>query len=69
MGESMVAKLKEYGNDIEASTGNRLHELPVPAAFVVDTLGKIHFVYCNPDFKVRVDPAELKAAAEKALQP
>jgi peroxiredoxin len=68
MGDAMVAKLKEYGNDIEASTGNRLHELPVPAAFVVDTHGKIHFVYSNPDFKVRVDPEALKQAAEKALK-
>jgi len=67
MGDAMVAALKGYGNDIDRATGNALHELPVPAAYVVDTKGAIHFLYYNPDFKVRVNPQELMLAAKRAL--
>jgi len=61
-------KMKGFGVDLEKSTGNSLHELPVPAAFVVDTHGLIHFVYYNPDIKVRVNPDELMKAAKGALK-
>jgi peroxiredoxin len=60
-------KMKGFGVDLEKATGNSLHELPVPAAYVVDTRGIIHFVYYNPDIKVRVDPQELLKAAKEAL--
>lgn len=68
MGDGMVEKLKSYGNDIEKATGNSLHELPVPAAYVVDKKGKVHFLYFNPDFKVRVKPEDLMEAAKEALK-
>jgi peroxiredoxin len=63
-----LEKMKGFGVDLEKSTGNSLHELPVPAAFVVDTKGLIHFVYYNPDIKVRVNPDELMKAAKEALR-
>jgi peroxiredoxin len=57
--------MKGFGVDLDSATGNHLHLLPVPAAYVVDTHGVIHFVYYNPDIKVRVNPdALLKAAKE-----
>lgn len=62
----VVAKMKQYGSDLESSTGNTLHLLPVPAAYVVDRKGVIHFVYFNPDIKVRVNPDELLKAAKAA---
>ena len=56
---------KDYGLDLETEAGAKHHLLPVPAAYVVDQKGKIHWVYYNSDFKVRVDAqALLKAAAD-----
>jgi peroxiredoxin len=63
----ILEKMKGFGVDLDASTGNRLHLLPVPAAYVVDTKGAIHFVYFNADIKVRVNPDDLLKAAKAAL--
>jgi peroxiredoxin len=60
--------MKGFGVDLDKATGNSLHELPVPAAFVVDTKGLIHFVYYNADIKVRVNPDDLMKAAKEALK-
>jgi len=38
--------------------------LPVPSVFILDREGKIHFEYINPDFKQRLNPELLKAAAQ-----
>ena len=62
----ILAKMKGFGVDLEAATGNNLHLLPVPAAYVADTRGVLHFVYFNPDIKVRVDPEALLKAAREA---
>jgi peroxiredoxin len=62
--DGTLAKMREYGVDLEASTGTTLHELPVPSVFVIDTLGTIRYVYSNPDYKVRLGADALWAAAE-----
>jgi hypothetical protein len=41
--------------------------LPVPAVFLVTTNGLIQFEYVNPDYKVRLDPELLLAAAKIML--
>ncbi len=58
---------KDYGLDLEAETGATHHLLPVPAAYVVDQKGKIHWAYYNPDYKVRVDAKDLLKAAAEAV--
>lgn len=58
----------DYGIDIEADSGQSHHLLPVPAAFIVDTDGMIHFSYVNPNYKVRVHPKVLLEAAKAALR-
>lgn len=63
--ESMLEKLKSYGIDIEKASGEKHHILPVPAAYVLGTDGKIRFAYVNPDHKVRV-PAQVLLEAAKA---
>lgn len=42
--------------------------LPVPAVFIVDRKGQIKFQYVNPDFRVRLDPDVLLAAAKASLR-
>jgi peroxiredoxin len=53
----------ERGDDIEDSSMARHGVLPVPAVFVVDREGMITFAYANPDYKIRLSPDELLAAA------
>ncbi len=40
--------------------------LPVPAVFVVGADGVIRFQYVNPDYRVRLDPDVMMAAARAA---
>lgn len=58
-----LARLKEYGADLEVASGEIHHELPVPAVFLVRTDGLITFMYANPNYRVRLDPEVLLAAA------
>ena len=60
-----LAKQREYGVDLERTTGTKLHELPVPSVFMIDTSGTIRFVYSNPDYTVRLGADALWAAAAR----
>ena len=40
--------------------------LPVPAVYVVDKNGLVHFNYVNPNFKVRLEPRLLYQATRVA---
>ncbi len=67
--EALVDQYKtKYGIDLEAAAGQKHHELPVPAAFIVDTSGRIRYEYVNSDYKVRVDPEKLLEEARLALK-
>jgi peroxiredoxin len=57
-----------YGIDLEEASGETHHELPVPSVFVIGKSGKIDFEYVNPNYKVRLDPDVLLAAAKSALE-
>ncbi len=61
--DATFAKMREYGVDLEATTGTKQHELPVPSVFIIDTSGTIRFVYSNPDYKIRLGADALWAAA------
>ena len=62
-----LKKYAGYGIDLEAASGQKHHLLPVPSVFLVGTDGIIDFVYANPDYKTRLAPAVLLAAAKAAL--
>ena len=59
-----VEKYKGYGIDLEKSSGEKHHGLPVPSVFIVDADGIIQFSYVNPDYKARVPSSVVLAAAE-----
>ncbi len=61
--EDTLAKYGEYGIDLEAASGEQHHMLPVPAVFVVGTDGIVRFAHADPDYKVRLDPDQILAAA------
>jgi peroxiredoxin len=59
-----IEKYKGYGIDLEKSSGEKHHGLPVPSVFIVDADGIIQFSYVNPDYKARVPGSVVLAAAE-----
>jgi peroxiredoxin len=69
MDDELVETYKnQYGIDLEASSGRVHHELPVPAAYVVDQAGVVRFAFVNPDYKVRVDSERLLEEARAAVE-
>ena len=64
--EATLAGYERYGIDLEAASGQRHHQLPVPSVFLVDAGGLVRWVYSNPDYKVRPDNASLLEAASAA---
>ena len=59
-----LEKYKEYGIDLEKSSGETHHILPVPAVYLADKTGLIKFSYVNPNYKVRLESGVLMAAAK-----
>jgi peroxiredoxin len=64
--EATLRSLAQNGIDLEAASGEKHHQLPVPAVFLVATNGVIQFEYVNPDYTVRADPDLVLAAARLA---
>jgi len=62
--DATLEKQRKYGVDLDQTTGASLHELPVPSVFIIDKSGTIRYVYCNPDYKIRLGADALLAAAE-----
>jgi peroxiredoxin len=58
-----LAMQKKLGVDLDVTTGEPLHELPVPSVFIIDRSGIIRFVYSNPDYRVRLGADALWTAA------
>ena len=61
--DATIAKMKGFGVDLDSTTGEPLHELPVPSVFIIDRTGTIRYVYSNPDFRIRLGADALWAAA------
>ncbi len=66
--DATLKTLAGYGIDLEEASGETHHLLPVPAVFLVGRSGRIEFQYANPDYRVRLDPQLLLAAAEAAAK-
>jgi peroxiredoxin len=50
--------------DLERSSGETHHVLPAPATYIIGIDGILNFAYINPDYKVRLHPDVLLAAAK-----
>lgn len=59
-----LEKYKGYGIDLEKSSGETHHILPVPAVYLVDKTGMSKFSYVNPNYQVRLESGVLLAAAK-----
>ncbi len=65
--DALVKKYLTYNIDVEKASGETHHVLPAPATYIIGSDGIINFAYINPDYKVRLHPDVLLAAA-KAYQ-
>jgi peroxiredoxin len=63
LNDDEVKMYLEYGIDLEAASGQKHHQLPVPSVFLVEAGGTIHWVYSNPDYEIRPDNAAILKAA------
>lgn len=61
--DELVKKYVTYGIDLEKASGENHHVLPAPATYIIGKDGVINFVYVNPNYKVRLHPDVLLAAA------
>ena len=61
-------KLQGYGIDLEQASGEKHHLLPVPSIFLTDDKGKIAFQHVDPNYRVRLSPEVLLAAAKAAVE-
>jgi len=61
--DETVERYKGYDIDLEEVSGESHHVLPAPGIFLIGTDGIINFEYTNPDYKVRLHPDVLVAAA------
>jgi peroxiredoxin len=61
--DALNQKYLGYGIDLEKASGENHHVLPAPATYIIGTDGIINFAYINPDYKVRLHPDVLLAAA------
>ncbi len=66
--DELVEKYKNWNIDLEKASGYDHHLLPAPAVFMVGTDGVIQFQYVNPDYKIRLAPSILLAAAKDYLK-
>jgi peroxiredoxin len=67
LADETVQAMKSRGTDLEQTQGTSNHELPVPSVFIVDRSGVVRYRHFNPDYKVRLNGAEVLAAATAAL--
>jgi len=61
--DELVEKYLEWNIDLEAVSGESHHVLPAPSTFIIGSDGVIQFQYTNPDYKLRLHPEVLLAAA------
>ena len=49
--------------------GEQKVALPVPAVFVLDTQGMVHFQYANPNYRVRLSGAVITGRCKTSYEP
>jgi len=63
-----IEKYKGYGINLESASGQNHHLLPVPSVFIIGQDLRVDFSYVNPDYKIRLSPEVLLAAAQAYIK-
>ncbi len=66
--DEMNKRLLSYDIDLEKASGENHHVLPAPATYIIGMDGIINFAYINPNYKIRLHPDVLLAAAGAYLK-
>ncbi|MBL4659093.1 MAG: AhpC/TSA family protein [Alcanivoracaceae bacterium] len=66
--DKTVERYKKWNIDLEKASGHDHHYLPAPSTYLVGNKGIVQFQYTNPNYKVRLDPELLVAAAKSYLK-
>ncbi|MCL1079007.1 AhpC/TSA family protein [Parashewanella spongiae] len=66
--ERFAKKADYISKFVAMENGEKRLVLPVPAIYVADKKGLIHFQYVNPNFRVRAEPELLMTAAELVMK-
>ena len=66
--DKLNERLLSYDIDLEKASGETHHVLPAPATYIIGTDGVINFAYINPNYKVRLHPSVLLAAANAYVE-
>jgi peroxiredoxin len=66
--DELVEKLLNWNIDLEKASGENHHVLPAPATYIIGKDGVINFAYVNPNYKVRLHPDVLLAAANAYIE-
>jgi peroxiredoxin len=61
--DELVEKYLKWNIDLEKASGETHHVLPAPATYIIGKDGIINFAYVNPNYKARLHPDVLLAAA------
>jgi peroxiredoxin len=61
--DELVEKYLTFDIDLEAVSGETHHVLPVPSTYIIGADGVIRFQYTNVNYRVRLHPDVLLAAA------
>jgi peroxiredoxin len=61
--DETIKNYVNYGIDLEKSSGESHHALPVPSVFIVDSAHLLQFSFTHPDYRVRVPGSVIMAAA------
>jgi len=59
--------LEKFGINLEKHNGAGRWELPVPATYVLDKNGIVRAGEADPDYTVRMEPADVVAAIRKIV--
>lgn len=63
--ELKVAAYKLNSQDIEASSGQEHHLIPVPTVLIIDQTGIVRFVHTDPNHRKRLEAEALMEMAKK----
>ncbi|KAB2850047.1 MAG: AhpC/TSA family protein [Hyphomicrobiaceae bacterium] len=68
LGEELIAVLREFDFDLVPFQGSSAWTLPIPATFVLDGRGIIVARHVDPDYRRRIEAADVLAAVRRAAQ-
>lgn len=57
--DELQALYEDWGLDLPALNGDNSFDLPVPATYVVDSVGMVRMAFVDPDYTRRLDPTEV----------